>query len=93
MGVDPELQTNQRFEFRYLVNGETWVNEPKADDYDKRLWSDEFCGASMNATPEPAVIVIFGASGDLTQRAVPALHSLACSGLLHPAIGAGVAAP
>lgn len=28
-----ELQTNQRFEFRYLVNGETWVNEPKADDY------------------------------------------------------------
>lgn len=40
----------------------------------------------MNATPEPAVIVIFGASGDLTQRKlVPALHSLACSGLLHPA--------
>ena len=35
---------------------------------------------------EPAVIVIFGASGDLTARKlVPALHSLACEGLLHPA--------
>ncbi|MCP4540513.1 MAG: glucose-6-phosphate dehydrogenase [Chloroflexi bacterium] len=34
---------------------------------------------------DPAAIVIFGASGDLTQRKlVPALHSLACGGLLHP---------
>jgi len=34
----------------------------------------------------PAAIVIFGASGDLTQRKlVPALHSLACGGLLSPA--------
>ena len=34
---------------------------------------------------EPTVIVIFGASGDLTQRKlVPALHSLASSNLLHP---------
>jgi glucose-6-phosphate 1-dehydrogenase len=33
----------------------------------------------------PAVIVIFGASGDLTQRKlVPALHSLACAQLLSP---------
>jgi len=33
----------------------------------------------------PATIVIFGASGDLTQRKlVPALHSLACDDLLHP---------
>jgi glucose-6-phosphate 1-dehydrogenase len=33
--------------------------------------------------PEPATIVIFGASGDLTQRKlVPALHSLGCEGLL-----------
>ncbi|MGC9400097.1 MAG: glucose-6-phosphate dehydrogenase [Anaerolineae bacterium] len=32
---------------------------------------------------EPGVIVIFGASGDLTQRKlVPALHSLACEGAL-----------
>ena len=31
----------------------------------------------------PAVIVIFGASGDLTRRKlVPALHSLSCGGLL-----------
>jgi glucose-6-phosphate 1-dehydrogenase len=34
---------------------------------------------------EPAVIVIFGASGDLTQRKlVPALHSLACGDFLSP---------
>lgn len=34
---------------------------------------------------ESAVIVIFGASGDLTRRKlVPALHSLACEGLLAP---------
>jgi len=33
----------------------------------------------------PATIVIFGASGDLTQRKlVPALHSLACAGYLSP---------
>jgi glucose-6-phosphate 1-dehydrogenase len=34
---------------------------------------------------DPAIIVIFGASGDLARRKlVPALHSLACEGLLHP---------
>jgi glucose-6-phosphate 1-dehydrogenase len=36
---------------------------------------------------DPAAIVIFGASGDLTRRKlVPALHSLACGRLLHPGI-------
>jgi glucose-6-phosphate 1-dehydrogenase len=36
--------------------------------------------------PEPAAIVIFGASGDLTRRKlVPALHSLGCGGSLPPA--------
>ncbi len=36
-------------------------------------------------TAPPVTIVIFGASGDLTQRKlVPALHSLACDGLLSP---------
>ncbi len=35
---------------------------------------------------KPATIVIFGASGDLTQRKlVPALHTLACEGFLPPA--------
>ncbi len=35
-------------------------------------------------TTEPAAIVIFGASGDLTGRKlIPALHSLNCEGLLH----------
>jgi glucose-6-phosphate 1-dehydrogenase len=34
---------------------------------------------------EPAIIVIFGASGDLTRRKlVPALHSLACEELIPP---------
>jgi len=38
------------------------------------------------STEHAATIVIFGASGDLTQRKlVPALHSLACGGHLHPA--------
>jgi glucose-6-phosphate 1-dehydrogenase len=38
-----------------------------------------------SSTRERAAIVIFGASGDLTQRKlVPALHSLACDDLLHP---------
>jgi glucose-6-phosphate 1-dehydrogenase len=32
---------------------------------------------------DPAVIVIFGASGDLTRRKlIPALHSLGCEGML-----------
>lgn len=39
-----------------------------------------------NLNAEPATIVIFGASGDLTRRKlVPALHSLVCGGLLSPA--------
>ncbi|MEN6466058.1 MAG: glucose-6-phosphate dehydrogenase [Syntrophaceae bacterium] len=38
------------------------------------------------AATDPAAIVIFGASGDLTQRKlIPALHSLNCEGLLSPA--------
>jgi glucose-6-phosphate 1-dehydrogenase len=38
-----------------------------------------------NSSP-PASIVIFGASGDLTQRKlVPALHTLACGGFLSQA--------
>ncbi len=37
----------------------------------------------MENESEHAVIVIFGASGDLTQRKlIPALHSMACEGLL-----------
>ena len=36
-----------------------------------------------NPLSEPCVIVIFGASGDLTKRLlVPALYNLACDGLL-----------
>jgi len=36
-----------------------------------------------NSAAEPAAIVIFGASGDLTRRKLaPALHSLMCEGLL-----------
>lgn len=37
----------------------------------------------INSRAEPAAIVIFGASGDLTRRKlVPALHSLSCEGVL-----------
>lgn len=39
--------------------------------------------SSTNPPKEPAIIVIFGASGDLARRKlVPALHSLGCEGLL-----------
>jgi glucose-6-phosphate 1-dehydrogenase len=39
-----------------------------------------------NQNGQPATIVIFGASGDLTRRKlVPALHSLGCGGSLPPA--------
>ncbi len=38
---------------------------------------------ASGAPSEPCTVVIFGASGDLTRRKlVPALHSLACEGLL-----------
>ncbi len=44
---------------------------------------------TVSTTPAgiPATVVILGASGDLTQRKLgPALHSLACEGLLHPQV-------
>jgi glucose-6-phosphate 1-dehydrogenase len=40
-------------------------------------------GLSRSAAPEPCVVVIFGASGDLTARKlVPALHNLQVEGLI-----------
>ncbi|MDX9954219.1 MAG: glucose-6-phosphate dehydrogenase [Anaerolineae bacterium] len=42
--------------------------------------------AERITTTSPATVIIFGASGDLARRKLgPALHSLACEGLLHPA--------
>jgi glucose-6-phosphate 1-dehydrogenase len=42
-------------------------------------------GARLSRTPAPAVVVIFGASGDLTHRKlVPALYNLALQQLLPP---------
>ena len=39
------------------------------------------------SSPSPCTLVIFGASGDLTQRKlIPALHSLDCAGLLPPGV-------
>jgi glucose-6-phosphate 1-dehydrogenase len=44
-------------------------------------------------TAPPALVVIFGATGDLTRRKIlPAIHSLSCSGVLSPqtrVVGAG----
>lgn len=38
---------------------------------------------SLSRKPDPCIMVIFGASGDLTQRKlIPALYSLMCDGLL-----------
>ena len=39
--------------------------------------------SESNPTSQPCVLVIFGASGDLTKRLLmPALYNLACDGLL-----------
>ena len=50
-----------------------------------------------NPLSEPCVMVIFGASGDLTKRLlVPALYNLACDGLLSDTfavVGVGRRAP
>ena len=45
-------------------------------------------GLNLPRTPDPCAIVIFGASGDLTQRKLfPALYSLALRGLLPKQFG------
>src|SRR5213079_657632 len=44
-------------------------------------------GLSTRAVPQPCVIVIFGATGDLTHRKlIPALYNLAADGELPPAV-------
>src|SRR5947199_9345100 len=44
-------------------------------------------GLSTRAVPQPCVVVIFGATGDLTHRKlVPALYNLAVDGELPPAV-------
>src|SRR5687767_6260745 len=48
-----------------------------------RAQQDSGKGASDEPTGDPCVVVIFGASGDLTKRLLmPALYNLACEGLL-----------
>ncbi len=43
--------------------------------------------SKMKSRVDPAMVIIFGASGDLTRRKlVPALHSLTCEGLLPPEV-------
>ncbi len=45
-------------------------------------------GLRQQLTPEPCIVVIFGATGDLTHRKLtPALYNLALDGLLPPATG------
>jgi glucose-6-phosphate 1-dehydrogenase len=45
-------------------------------------------GLSTRAMPEPCLVVIFGATGDLTHRKlIPALYNLAAGGALPPAVG------
>lgn len=31
--IELDLPAGRRYAFRYLVNGDTWVNDPQADDY------------------------------------------------------------
>jgi glucose-6-phosphate 1-dehydrogenase len=45
-------------------------------------------GLRLERTPQPCVVVIFGASGDLTKRKlIPALYALATQGMLPTAFG------
>ncbi len=45
--------------------------------------TDTFQKEELRAVPDPCVVVIFGASGDLTHRKLlPSLYSLTCEGLL-----------
>lgn len=32
-----DLETGRRYEFRYVMDGRTWMNDPDADDY---RWND-----------------------------------------------------
>lgn len=46
---------------------------------------DGITGPDRKPAMQPATVVIFGASGDLTHRKLmPALHSLACAGYIEP---------
>jgi glucose-6-phosphate 1-dehydrogenase len=62
---------------------EPQAEQPTADEKQRR--QEEEVTAGQGTLSPPAVVVIFGASGDLTRRKlVPALHSLACGARLHP---------
>lgn len=39
--VEVNLQKNKEYQFRYLVDGKTWVNEPEADKYVPNGYGEE----------------------------------------------------
>ncbi len=39
--VDLELKTGGEYQFRYLVDGKTWLSEPEADGYAPNPFGDE----------------------------------------------------
>jgi glucose-6-phosphate 1-dehydrogenase len=54
------------------------------DDMLKVTAGTEAADGQANPTSEPCIMLVFGASGDLTKRLlVPALYNLECDGLLH----------
>ena len=51
-------------------------------------------GLRLQLTPEPCIMVIFGATGDLTMRKlVPALYNMALQGLLPTGFASTLLAP
>jgi 1,4-alpha-glucan branching enzyme len=39
--LDLELKTGGEYQFRYLVDGQTWLSEPEADGYTPNPFGDE----------------------------------------------------
>ncbi len=37
------FETNCRYEYRYLVNGETWINETEAESYTPNPYGSDNC--------------------------------------------------
>lgn len=42
-GVSVELEAGRSYEFRYLLDGERWLNEPAADGYTSNPFGTENC--------------------------------------------------
>ena len=47
------LQLGERYEFRYLVNGETWINDAEADSYTPNPYGSDNCVVTTSVDESP----------------------------------------